>query len=111
MATNFIFNWAAPGMPSDRDGYKKAVAAQFTAFPDLCVTIDELTSEGDKVTACWTGNSTHKGKFMGIALTGKRLNTTGISIFRIVGDKIVEEWTKLDMLRTMQPLLMFPPPP
>ena len=104
IATNFVFNWAPPGVTSDRDGYKQTVTMQFTAFPDLHCTIDDLVAEGDKVVIRWTGNSTHKGEFMGIAPTGKKMKMTGISIIRIVGGKIVEEWTEMDQLGIMQQL-------
>jgi len=111
MSTNYVFNWAAPGMTSDRDGYKKAVAMQFAAFPDLRVTIDDMIAEGDKVVIRWTGNSTHKNEFMGIAPTNKKVKMTGISIVRIAGGKIMKEWSEMDMMGMMQQLGMFPPPP
>jgi len=108
IATNFVFNWAPPGVTSDRDGYKQTVTMQFTAFPDLHCIIDDMIAEGDKVAVRWTGNSTHKGEFMGIAPTGKKMKMTGISIIRIVGGKIVEEWTELDQLGIMQQLGVIP---
>lgn len=104
IATNFVFNWAPPGVTSDREGYKQTVTMQFTGFPDLHCTIDDLVAEGDKVVIRWTGNSTHKGEFMGIAPTGKKMKMTGISIIRIVGGKIAEEWTEMDQLGIMQQL-------
>ena len=45
---------------------------------------------------------------MGIAATGKQVTMTGILIYRIVGDKIVEEWLQYDVMGVMQQLGAIP---
>ena len=54
-------------------------------------------AEGDKVAVRWSGRATHKGEYMGIVPTGKQVTVTGISIIRIVGSKIGEEWSEMDI--------------
>ena len=34
LATNFVFNYAAPGVASDPEGYKQTVTMYLTASPD-----------------------------------------------------------------------------
>jgi steroid delta-isomerase-like uncharacterized protein len=68
------------------------------AFPDFNVTIDHVIEQGDKVVARWTTTMTHKGEFLGVAPTGKKVTITGTSMQRIAGGKIVEGWDNWDQL-------------
>ena len=78
------------------------------AFPDWHGTVDDIIAEGDEVVNRWTGHGTHLVELMGIPATGKPVTLTGITIFRIAGDKIVEEWTQADQLSMMQQLGFIP---
>lgn len=109
-APNFVFNYASPEVPQGPEGYKQTVNMWRTTFTDMNFTLDDIVAEGDKVAVRWTGRSTHKGEFMGIAPTGKQTTSTGVSFLRIVGGKIVEEWSEWDMLSIMQQIGAFPPP-
>ena len=81
----------------------------FAAFPDAQRTVeDQLTDEYQNVVTRWTVTGTHQGEFMGIAPTGKQITITGISIHRIAGGKIVEEWRQWDSLGLMQQLGVVP---
>jgi serine phosphatase RsbU (regulator of sigma subunit) len=78
------------------------VAENVDTFSDISYTIDDQIAEGDKVTTWYTGSSTHdRGPFMGIPPTGKRESFKGVFLHRIVGDKIVEEWSLNDALDVM----------
>jgi predicted ester cyclase len=67
------------------------VAADFRqGFPDVVSTIEDLIVEGDKMVARWGSRATHQGDNMGIAPTGKEVEFTGISFYRIEGGKITE---------------------
>ena len=78
------------------------------AFPDWHGTVDDIIVEGDEVVNRWTGHGTHQTDAMGIPATGKAVTLTGITIFRIAGDKVVEEWTQADQLSLMQQLGLIP---
>jgi predicted ester cyclase len=77
---------------------------------DLKVTLEDMVAEGDKVAVRWNGSSKHAGDFMGIPPTNKQLSMTGISIIRIDGGKIVEEWGEMDMMGLILQTGAFPPP-
>jgi steroid delta-isomerase-like uncharacterized protein len=100
------------GMPADFpqgiEGAKASIGWFRAAFPDLHLTNNDLIAEGDKVVQRWTMTGTHKGEFMGIAPTGKKFTTTGISIVRIANGKIVEAWNASDQLDLMQQLGAIP---
>ncbi len=107
-ATDFVFNYPVPGVKPDREGYKQTVTEMFAPFADTECPVEDMVAEGDKVAIRWTWRGTHQGEFMGVAPTGKRVTITGISILRIAGGKIVEEWGEMDNLGMMQQLGLFP---
>ena len=109
-ATDFVFNYPPLGVAPDREGYKQAMTDWVAALTDIHGTTEDMVAEGDKVVVRWTFGGTHKGEFMGIAPTGKQVTITGISILRIVGGRIVEEWGEMDNLGLMEQLGVFPPP-
>jgi len=108
LASNFIFHYAPPGVAPDREGYKQTLTMYRTSSPDMHYTVDDMVAEGDKVAIRWAGKGTHRGDLMEIAPTGKKVTITGISIIRIAGGKIVEEWTEQDMLGVLQQLGVAP---
>jgi predicted ester cyclase len=81
----------------------KQQAADFRrGFPDVTSIIEDLIAEGDKVVARWRSRATHQGDYMGIAPSGKEVQFTGISIYRIEGNKIAQSWNIEDQLGLMR---------
>ena len=72
------------------EGLKQLMNMAFKGFPDFHETIEDIIAEGDKVWVRITFSGTHKGEFMGIAPTGKKVTTEMVDIFRIVNGKLVE---------------------
>jgi len=70
---------------------KKSMSEYLNAFPDLHYTLDDMVVEGDKAAIRCTVTGTHKGKFMGIPPTNKKVKMQAFAIDRVVGGKIVEE--------------------
>jgi steroid delta-isomerase-like uncharacterized protein len=81
-----------------------------SAFPDLTVTIDLMVAERDLVAVRWTARGTNTGTGNGIPATGKRVEVTGTTIFRLVDGKIAEEWTSGDALGLLRQLGLAPRP-
>lgn len=79
-----------------------------SAMPDLVMRIQQMVAEGDLVAVRWTGHGTNTGTGNGLPATGKRLEIEGITIFRIVEGRIVEEWNSIDELGLMQQLGVVP---
>lgn len=75
------------------------------AFPDLHATVEDVIAEGDKVVTRWTVRGTHQGETEEFGPpTGRQVEIEGVTIHRIEGGKIVEEWERYDNLSVMQQL-------
>jgi steroid delta-isomerase-like uncharacterized protein len=64
------------------------------AFPDLHIKINEQVADADHVVNRVTMTGTHDGEFAGIPPTHKKIETSGIAMFRFKEDKIVEHWAE-----------------
>jgi predicted ester cyclase len=92
------------------EAFKQARAMLYAAFPDLHFTIEEMIAEGEKVADLLTGRGRHKGEFMSVAPTGKRVEFQGMAIVRIFEGKIVENRGMPDMVGLLQQIDVFPAP-
>ena len=89
----------------------KQEAADFRrGFPDVVSTIEDLIAEGDKVVARWRSRATHRGEYMGIPPTGKEVEFTGISVYRIEGGRIAESWNSEDQFGLLRQIGAVPQP-
>lgn len=86
------------------DQNRQFIEAQRTAFPDLHFHVEDQIAEGDKVCVRYRFDGTHKGPFKGIPPTNKRVSYSGILIYRILNDRIVEQWTEFDLLGFLRQL-------
>jgi steroid delta-isomerase-like uncharacterized protein len=84
---------------------KQFISMYKTAFPDLNVTVEDVIAEGDKVVTRVTLRGTHQGEIEEFGPpTGRQIEVKGISISRIEGGKIVEDWDSYDNLSLLQQL-------
>jgi steroid delta-isomerase-like uncharacterized protein len=75
---------------------KHYVGIYRNAFPDIQDIVEDIVAEGDKVVVRWMSSGTHQGEFMGVAPTGRHVTFTGMRLFRIADNKIVESWVNID---------------
>jgi len=75
------------------------------ALPDMRLTVDLMTSEGDLVTAVWTLRGTNTVAASPLPATGVKLELRGITVWRIVDGKIREEWTVFDSLQVVRQIV------
>jgi steroid delta-isomerase-like uncharacterized protein len=80
------------------------------AYPDIRLSIDAQLAEGDYVAARWTMTGTQTGEFYGMPATGKKVNQTGMTFYRLENGRIAEIWFLADMLGTLQQLGAIPAP-
>ncbi len=92
----------ADGMAEAR-GWRKA-------FPDLNITVDKQVAERDLVAVRWTARGTNTGTGNGIPATGRAVQVTGTTLFRMADGKIAEEWTCADSLGLRRQLGMLATP-
>ena len=92
------------------DGAKAFVPRLRNGFPNFQFSILDQIAEGDKVASRWTIRGTHTGEFQGIPPSGKQIEMTGITIFRLANGKLVEGWTNEDVFGMLQQLGAIPVP-
>ena len=92
---------AGPFGPEEMKGTVRMVTA---AFPDNRHEVEEVIAEGDTVVARCTLTGTHKGPFMGIPPTSRRIEVNEIHIYRLEGGKVVEHRVSRDDLGAMRQL-------
>ncbi len=86
------------------EALKQFVASVYAAVPDIRFTIEDQIAEGDKLVTRWSCTGTLQGEFMGLAPTGKKVTTSGMTISRIVEGKFVgvrQEWDALGFLQQL----------
>lgn len=94
------------GLKEDQD----AARGWKAAFPDLKMTVEMMIAEGNLVTVLWRGEGTNTGEGNGLPATGKKIAGRGITIWRIEGGRIREEWSEFDQMRLMTQLGLLPTP-
>ena len=90
-APGFIYHDVSTG-DMNREQIVQDMVTYLSAFPDVSYSIDDILAEADKTAIRCTVQATHKGTFMGIPATGKRIMVKAVEIDKIVGGKIVEAW-------------------
>jgi steroid delta-isomerase-like uncharacterized protein len=101
-APYFVDHNPLPGQARGIEGVKQASGIYRAAFPDARIKVEDVIAEGDKVVIRWTGRGMHRGEFLGNPPSGKQVDLRGISIFRVVNGKIVEQWSELNLFDIMQ---------
>lgn len=72
------------------EGVKQHILGVRQTYPDLSLEVTRQIAEGDLVVSQVTMRGTHKGKWLGIAPTGKCVSITAVNVDRVVGGRIVE---------------------
>ena len=102
-----------PVFPQQAKGgaaFKQELTGFRSTFTDVDIHIEEEIAEGDKVVLRWSLSGTHQGNLFGIPGTGKRIEWTGITIYRIADGKVVEERGEEDFLSILRQIGLIPEP-
>lgn len=86
------------------DGMRAALADYLQAFPDLQISLDETISDHGRVAQVWTASGTHRGLWMNIPATGRRVNIHGVSILTLADGKVQRGfyiWDVAGLLRSI----------
>jgi steroid delta-isomerase-like uncharacterized protein len=104
MAPEIVDHNPIPNQAPGRDGFKQWMAAARTAFPDMRGTVEDVIAEGDRVAARTTWHGTHRGEFVGVGATGRRVSFSAFHLVRFSQDRAVEWWGTADLLKVLQQL-------
>jgi steroid delta-isomerase-like uncharacterized protein len=107
---NFIELDPLPGQRQGREGLKEVIGMMRAAFPDIHWVADETIAAGEKVVTRFTWTGTHRGPFLGIAATGRKVTVKGVVIDRLSGERMADSRILMDSLGMMQQLGVAPMP-
>ncbi len=112
LADDFVDHEELPGLAPTKEGVTAFFRMYMAAFPDLRMVPEDVIASGDKVVARVRATGTHKGPFMGLAPTGRRVDVQLIDIIRFGSDgRAREHWGIFDQLAMMQQLGAIPADP
>ncbi len=83
------------------EGIKEHLVAVKKTYPDYTMKIIRQYCDGDYVISEFIMEGTHKGEWLGMKPTNKKLSFTGVDIDRIVDGKIVEHGGAVNTFDTL----------
>jgi len=86
------------------EAIKISAALHRLAFPDLCVVVDELTTDEDTVMLRWTATRAAADRIDGGTSASEQGSLTGITRSRVASGKITESWTEWDRVGVLREL-------
>jgi steroid delta-isomerase-like uncharacterized protein len=104
VAHDFVDRHPPLGASLGREGLAALGNTWRRAFPSMRETCEDLIAEEDKVVGRFTLRGTHKGRFVGVPRTGRRLTMSRIDIVRVAGGRIAEFWYSEHLPELMQQL-------
>ena len=102
ISADSLDNDPSPDQGRGPEGYIRMFKEMRTAFPDFHVDAVKLVTDDDNVAFAYTMTGTHKGNFMGIPGTGRKVKIRGLQISRFENGKMVERWGSSDQLGILQ---------
>jgi steroid delta-isomerase-like uncharacterized protein len=90
-----------PGLGPGIQNAKNHIELTRKAFPDLRITVQDTIAERNEVVLHWTAHGTHKGTFLGMQPTQRKVTIDGTSIYRLEGSKIAESHANWNLASLM----------
>lgn len=94
----------APGQAPGAEGFRAFYTELGSAFPDAQLESQSLVADDEQVAIAYTLTGTHRGDFMGVPATGRRVEVRGVQVARFADGMIVERWGSSDELGILQQL-------
>jgi steroid delta-isomerase-like uncharacterized protein len=89
----------SPGAePLDREAQIERLKGFRAAFPDITIEVEDVVIGDDLIAFRSTMRGTHRGEFLGIPATGRRVTVGLVDMVRIADGEFVEQWGGPDML-------------
>lgn len=88
-------------IPAGLDGMRQHLTDVRKTYPDLKMTIIRQYTDKDTVISEFIAEGTHKGEWLGMKPTGKKLTFTGVDIDRIANGKIIEHGGAMNTFETL----------
>ena len=109
VAENIKIHGAGDSEATGRESFRTWLRWYRETFVESKWEITLLFEAGNKVVTRYRGTSTYKGGFVGIPSNNQLVTETGIIIFNIVDNKVVEIWCEYSDIQVLEQLGVFPP--
>ena len=90
------------------EAIKISAALHRLAFPDLCVVIEDVSTEDGIVVMHWTAGRGCADRQDGSGIALEQESLTGVTRSRFAGGKIIESWTEWDRVGVLSALGLLP---
>jgi steroid delta-isomerase-like uncharacterized protein len=104
VAPNCVDHDPAPGQGPGPDGYRFFFTQMRTAFPDFNAAPEAVVADDESIAFAYTLTGTHKGPFLGLPATGKKIKIRGVQFSKFKDGKMVERWGSSDELGLLKQL-------
>jgi steroid delta-isomerase-like uncharacterized protein len=104
LADDFVEHEEVPGFAPDRAGVIEFFSMMHRAFPDISVEVKAMAVDGDQLLTHAVMRGTHRGEFMDIPATGRKVEVALADRTRFRDGRAVEHWGVTDMMAMMEQL-------
>ena len=101
LVEDFVDHNPVPGQPAGRAGFAYWAASARTAFGGFQGTIEDTLVDGDKLAGRTTWRGTHRGAFLGVAATERKVEFSAFHIVRFADGLATEWWGTGDLLTAL----------
>ena len=95
--------------PRDPDSLIEHVQSWIEGFPDIRADVETSLTDGDRVVSWVVMRGTHRGSWLGIAPTNRKVAIRTVVMHRIAKGKIVEDWVLTERYGFLEQLGVLPP--
>ena len=84
--------------------FRQLLQEEHAAFPDTRFELTDFITGPDRVAFRWSSSGTHRGPYLDVPPTGRQVTASGITVSRLEGGRIAEDWTswnKHELLATL----------
>jgi steroid delta-isomerase-like uncharacterized protein len=107
-ADDFLDHTPQPGGTPDKAGARELYRTLRAAFPDFHADIHWQLADGDRVTTYKTYHGTHRGEFLGVAPTGRKIQFETVDVMRVRNGRIAEHWGVANLFSLIRQLGAWP---
>ena len=109
--SNMVDHTPDPGAKQGLAGLKEMIAGMRAGFPDLKMTVKDITADNGLIWAHVNMAGTNTGPMMGMPPTGKKMDINGVDIIKITNGKATDHWGYYQERLMMEQMGMMPPHP
>ena len=109
--SNMVDHTPDPGRKQGLSGLKEMIGGMRAGFPDLKMTVKDITVDNGMIWAHVNMTGTNTGSMMGMPPTGKKMDINGVDIIKVTNGKATDQWGYYQERLMMEQMGMMPAHP